>query len=1737
MPIICVGELICRTDLKRFVRGRSNRMLDRYGKESFLILKFKQEVPASVMRQILSRGITINENEYQFLGCSSSGLKERSCYMYCGSVEDVDRILAECGSFVSIKSRSKLLKRIALLFSEGRPLDIEIPDQNVCEVNDIETVGGNFTDGCGSISVDLAERIRPSCEGVQPHYTPSVYQIRYQGCKGVVVVDRTVEQGCLLVRPSMKKFNPGTKPLRKLWLCDYSKPYTFGHLNRQFITLLSSLGVRDEVFLRIQENHFKLLRNMMRDPHAAFQLLQFDNQSELAFRCMDMEAFKKKDVQLQLSLLRAKLTDKLDKLRLIVPKSRNVFGVCDPTGQLNYGECFVRYTEGGHPKTLLGNVVVAKNPCYLLGDVRVLKCVPLEGLEGVVDCIVFPTRGKRPHSAEIAGSDLDGDQYFVCWDEDLLVLRVHEPYDYPSVDAPEITSVLTRAMLIDYFVSYHSSMGLIDTYYKHWASRKGASCSECQDLGKLFSRSVDASKTGDRVVIPGRLKPPREDESAGNCTGLPVWEEMSRRAQSFTCEEVVDPEVSDDEFVWNLVQEKYPNMSEYQLFCFLQHWCSITSSDEGRSRDSLLNFAKYIEFGEFTTDQQVEAIDAGIPQEFITNALNKSQLLPQNLRSKFLLSDPHRTWRFYFRSKSSDFKWDHFLKAIQSHPESMLIVRLPDGDTLEVTFVLHFLAPPAVGETSINGGSAVAYFSSPRFGLGEQHSLGSGFKLNLTDHTLQLYQGDVRHTFIWFAQSLKVDTTDLQISVDLTRFRSNILTKDRHPRVRKESVVSIEVFVRSYSEEPAYLDVVELGTVDVEEVEAADELEDFPSDPEDGQIEEDDSLSAEDSLRAEKDNYLLLQCAKKGDPCHFQLILDEILSKEELCGSEVFAAFIALLKSLVTKSCHRSLKDGALESLQKIITSLSSQLKSPMDCLDILSKVCQFHSPPLSEHTLTVILSNIRCTDVNEYLTVASNWKSWYFIPWRVASQLSQCLYSLYSSLCTPQTEVRADGDTMGLYACHFTGLLLTSLLNEISSVECSNCDKIEDSSTKLIKLKAYDLQTCFHEEKEDGKKTHLIGFRRSLKGVSSRNFTQGNYIAAGIMKMDSSGDNYVTIPVVVGRISKASYHPADIMVEFEKPLPTCLNQSIQLGRGHWQLNLIANITGFNRSLEALRHLIDNPASTSLFPALVLSHTCNPSASPITSLLVSQEDCDVPVDTSDSLNPRQLKAVQTALQQAITLIHGPPGTGKTHVACEIVKCQLARNSSNPVLVAAETNLAVDNLCEKLLALGVRVVRIGRLDQVSPSIRAISLEGQVEQKRIEEGREKSYSVFPSKRMVKDILRAAEVVATTATGAGDPVLKGMEFPFVIVDEATQVTEPTSLIPLVHGCQQLCLIGDPQQLSPTVLTSRRSDSLEKESLSALSVTLFHRLQKLLPSVFLNLQYRMHQHLAEFPSQKFYEGRLKTAPSCTTGEHSKEIKLLKAHGPLVFVNTCVSGHCGERHFGTSYQNQFEASVSVNAIRSLTEHKVTAREVTVLTPYAGQVKCIQEKLQHEKLSHVKVCTIDAFQGRETDFLVFSTVRCNTRGELGFADDKYRMNVLLTRAKHGLVGIGCADTLSKHSDLWKDWLHSGQVKVIAVLEQDSGLDSTRKKQRERRYPESYSNRGRRREETVSDRSPTQYSDQKTHGKSDRGSSSHVKPYRGRARRQGDSEGARSVHGRVEERRGERVRAEYRRAQDRGEGGI
>ena len=1648
-----LDEVQC--SFKTFSQGKSNRMIDRFGNDKFILTTFDKKVSSRVVVEILQEGLLVNGQEYSFLGCSSSGLRNRTCYLYKGTEKDVDAILQECGSFSQIKSVSVKLKRIGLLFSEACRTGIVLSDEDIIEKEDIVKGEFNFTDGCGSLSKHLATRIKNEAKLVlQPEeYLPCVFQIRYQGCKGVVMVDPHLKDNEMMIRKSMKKFNPGKRPFQELWLCDHSRPYSYGHLNKQFIMLLSGLGVSDDVFLSKQMEHFKRLELMNIDPTVAVEMLQWNNQPKFAARVAkySQEELKSdKCLKAELSKLKHRLIEKLEKLHLLVPESRTVFGVCDPLGVLKYGECFFRPTIRGEPCTLSGFVTVAKNPCYLLGDVRRLKAVSdsqrVNQLEHLVDCIVFPTTGKQPHPNEIAGSDLDGDQYFVCWDKDLVIPTTYEPYDYlPSDSKPTL-----QLKKLEYFSRQNEpsrTVGKIDTYFKYWADKKGIKCKECQELGMHFAHSVDSAKTGFKVNIPPNLVPPKHDkDQEQSVESMPVWKKMEQAAvkeKRKLGESIVhdcNPGAVIEDLVWSLLQDEQLNMSEFQLFKFVKQWCYSQQWSNDEALEKLLAFSDYINFSKFTVEQQIAAMEVGIPREIVTNALNKSQLLTQSMRAHFSLDSPHCGWKFYFRFDSTIFEGHHLLRALQRYPETMVTFQLPN--TVKVT--LHFLTEIQHGKTILNAGSVVAYFFSPHFDLSQRCVLGPEYTIELDNEMLQLYRGEKQATFVKLAfedknkysRGQSDETVYDQMSVDLTRFKQDILTKLKHPKVRKENFHCIEVFVKSTDHTPAHFDIL---------------LADFPGEFSDPMIESvvEEVPFAEEPIEEKELNpeslksyarYIALAelhtAACSGNAGYYHTVLQFVISNESEfshLSSDLQSSLLTLLTTMVARYCHKHSSPDTEDCLQTIIvTLLDSCFLAPQSKLKLLDRLFRLRFSSLAN----LIVQGIQVSTIQDYFEAVSEWHLWCFLPQDVAQQILNIIKP-HKDQWTAEKDFSDETsvDTaIEKYTVEFADLLLHQFINEVH--EAQNQTLIEGSKADytIKQLKAQDLNSSCPRSNDGESKSVCSGQNKQTKwtvaftkktGLSSTKFTVGTFVMISPMKLPSE----MQVPIVMlGHILQVCRHPTNILLELEEPISYCLRLSAEQSKGHWQMNLIGNVISFKRCIKAIKNIFSEKlCSTQLLPFLVHPQQCltdsmssNPTVksteerSGVETTSTQQEGMASSVSKHKShlkFNESQQKAIDAAISQKITLIHGPPGTGKTHTATEIVHrvYQKYLSCKSKVLVAAETNMAVDNLTRKLLQRNVMVVRVGSIEHMSDDIRQVSLEHQLQMKHLELGKNKARSNFTDAR---DILGAAEVIATTCTGAGSSMLKGLAFPFVLIDEATQATEPVSLVPLVHQCEQLVLIGDPEQLPPTLMSlTDRSCTLSK--------SLFHRLYEVCPSFFLEEQHRMHPTIAEFPSNEFYSGRLKSAPGLDKRKSSLDFVWSSEDKPLVFINVEASR---EQRFGVSYKNIVEAEMVVKVVESLLTKNVNQTEIAVLTPYAGQVMCIREKLG-QVAKCVEVCSIDGFQGREKEVIVFSTVRTGT---LGFTGDKHRMNVLLTRAKHGIIGIGSYSALSA-DPTWASWLRQVQI--------------------------------------------------------------------------------------------------------------
>ncbi|KLU86519.1 regulator-nonsense transcripts 1 [Magnaporthiopsis poae ATCC 64411] len=415
------------------------------------------------------------------------------------------------------------------------------------------------------------------------------------------------------------------------------------------------------------------------------------------------------------------------------------------------------------------------------------------------------------------------------------------------------------------------------------------------------------------------------------------------------------------------------------------------------------------------------------------------------------------------------------------------------------------------------------------------------------------------------------------------------------------------------------------------------------------------------------------------------------------------------------------------------------------------------------------------------------------------------------------------------------------------------------------------------------------------------------------------------------------------------------------------------------------------------------------------------------------LNGSQISAIKAVLSTPLSLIQGPPGTGKTVTSATIIY-HLAKMNNSQVLVCAPSNVAVDQLCERVHRTGLKVVRLTAKsrEDVESSVSFLALHEQVrmndtnpelaklQQLKSELGELSSQDEKKFKQLTKaaerEILGNADVVCCTCVGAGDPRLAKMKFRNVLIDESTQSAEPECMIPLVLGCKQVVLVGDHKQLGPVIMN-------KKAAKAGLNQSLFERLVKLnLTPIRLNVQYRMHPCLSEFPSNMFYEGSLQNGVTIQQ-RLRRDVDFPWPVGDMPMMFWSNLGNEEISASGTSYLNRTEASNVEKIVTRFFKAGVKPGDIGVITPYEGQRSYIVSTMQNtgtfkkESYKEVEVASVDAFQGREKDFIVLSCVRSNENQGIGFLSDPRRLNVALTRAKYGVVIIGNPKVLSKH-ELW-----------------------------------------------------------------------------------------------------------------------
>lgn len=281
-------------------------------------------------------------------------------------------------------------------------------------------------------------------------------------------------------------------------------------------------------------------------------------------------------------------------------------------------------------------------------------------------------------------------------------------------------------------------------------------------------------------------------------------------------------------------------------------------------------------------------------------------------------------------------------------------------------------------------------------------------------------------------------------------------------------------------------------------------------------------------------------------------------------------------------------------------------------------------------------------------------------------------------------------------------------------------------------------------------------------------------------------------------------------------------------------------------------------------------------------------------------------------------------------------------------------------------------------------------------------------LPARRKAQKRIKEARLIFTTCIGASLGLLRDEIFDVVVVDEASQQTEPATLVPLVKGCSRAILVGDHVQLRATVQ--------KNAVLTGYDISLFERHYNIsarrgVAKVMLDTQYRMHRSICDFSSTEFYQGKLKTH----VPHDNRPLTMSQFPWPednrMVWVECCGAEDLGRQ--SKANQGQVQLCKHVVNLLATSGPKTTANtsqspkpSIVVLTPYTRQREALSSAIPS-----VEVSSIDGFQGQEADIVIFVTVRCNASNDIGFLADMRRLNVVMTRAKCGVVRIGNRSTL------------------------------------------------------------------------------------------------------------------------------
>ncbi|XP_065649345.1 uncharacterized protein LOC105846402 isoform X2 [Hydra vulgaris] len=501
----------------------SNRMIRLLSYYNILIVSFRDEDMSKLhdsdthdyISFLMKDGIMVSKSRYYFFATSASQLRDHKTYFIeVPSNNEVKNLRSKIvPSPEEFKNVAKYMSRLGLYATADMKTRFRISTNMYSWTDDLKAKNGELTtDGCGKISLTMCAHIA----NILKIDKPSALQIRFSGIKGILVCtnddDPDLKNKPFAFRPSMKKFENNDMTF---CITSYSK-YNSLSLNREVINLLNAVdsNLFSKVLIKIQQNELQKMVDIFNNERFArnslYEFFSKEKIDNLSIVNIHHERFWFSILQ---GIYRLKVSDLVKRSSIPVEKGCLLVGVADPIGILEEGEIFLQIEYDSKKEIITGDALVYRNPCLHPGDQRVVCCVDKPSLRYLVNVVVFPVKNcECSFAASCSGGDLDGDQFAIIWDTNLIPPRhlIYPRFDYSQLTLvnPLIKNVdvTDENVIVDFFMKFMKNDSLGRIAHKHLALcdfiENGARNPLAVELAKSQAAAVDYPKTGILPKVP-----------------------------------------------------------------------------------------------------------------------------------------------------------------------------------------------------------------------------------------------------------------------------------------------------------------------------------------------------------------------------------------------------------------------------------------------------------------------------------------------------------------------------------------------------------------------------------------------------------------------------------------------------------------------------------------------------------------------------------------------------------------------------------------------------------------------------------------------------------------------------------------------------------------------------------------------------------------------------------------------------------------------------------------------------------------------------------------------------------------------------------------------------------------------------------------------------------------------------------------------------------------------------------